>query len=132
MRELCASLHVPRSQCACMDREAGARGPEADADMCLQVQTARHQWMAEEDGGVDDCTAIVCFLTQGSAAPGSLPPTPLAAPSQAAAKAGALNRPSISRQATPHVTISLGYRTIKEQSQLQMTHVTFRCSGAPW
>ena len=27
-----------------------------------QVRTARAQWLAEEDGGIDDCTAIVCIL----------------------------------------------------------------------
>ena len=27
-----------------------------------QVKTARAQWLAEEDGGIDDCTAIVCIL----------------------------------------------------------------------
>ena len=30
--------------------------------MRAQVKTARAQWLAEEDGGIDDCTAIVCIL----------------------------------------------------------------------
>jgi len=31
----------------------------------MQVRTARSQWLAEEEGGIDDCTAIVCMLQQG-------------------------------------------------------------------
>jgi hypothetical protein len=30
-----------------------------------QVTTARNQWKSEEEGGVDDCTAIVCYLKWG-------------------------------------------------------------------
>ena len=30
--------------------------------MRVQVNTARAQWLAEEDGGIDDCTAIVCIF----------------------------------------------------------------------
>ena len=33
-----------------------------------QVKTARAQWLAEEDGGIDDCTAIVCILHHKSMA----------------------------------------------------------------
>lgn len=42
----------------------------------VQVRTARSQWLAEEEGGIDDCTAIVCILQQGSRArrTGSMPP----------------------------------------------------------
>ena len=28
------------------------------------MRTARSQWLAEEEGGIDDCTAIVCILQQ--------------------------------------------------------------------
>lgn len=52
--------------------------------------------MQEEDGGVDDCTAIVCFLTRSNAKPGALTSSPL----PQSPKAGAISRPSISRQAT--------------------------------
>ena len=42
-----------------------------------QVRTARSQWLAEEEGGIDDCTAIVCILQQGGRArrTGSVLPT---------------------------------------------------------
>ena len=32
------------------------------APVHAQVKTARAQWLAEEDGGIDDCTAILCIL----------------------------------------------------------------------
>lgn len=55
--------------------------------MCTQVRTARSQWLAEEEGGIDDCTAIVCILQHGSRArrTGSLLPLE-------AAKATAISR----------------------------------------
>ncbi|KAK9916492.1 hypothetical protein WJX75_003299 [Coccomyxa subellipsoidea] len=61
----------------------------------LLVRTARHQWMAEEDGGVDDCTAIVCFLTRGNLKPGAITPAPL--------PAAGVSRPSISRHVACHM-----------------------------
>jgi hypothetical protein len=61
----------------------------------MQVRTARHQWMAEEDGGVDDCTAIVCFLTRGNLKPGAITPAPL--------PAAGVSRPSISRHVACHM-----------------------------
>ena len=65
-----------------------------------QVRTARQQWMQEEDGGVDDCTAIVCFLTRSNVKPGAL----ASSPQPQSPKAGTISRPSISRRATlPHI-----------------------------
>ena len=58
--------------------------------MRAQVETARAQWLAEEDGGIDDCTAIVCILHHS--------PVPLHSSSAASADAskavGAISRSS--------------------------------------
>lgn len=35
-----------------------------------QVTTAREQWKSEEEGGVDDCTAVVCYLRCGGPSSG--------------------------------------------------------------
>lgn len=56
------------------------------------MKTARSQWLAEEEGGIDDCTAIVCILRQGDRAPPVGPPVASALPSEAAKGAGAISR----------------------------------------
>ena len=54
----------------------------------VQVRTARAQWLAEEDGGIDDCTAIVCILQHNP-----MPPHHISAESADASKAvGAISR----------------------------------------
>ena len=47
-------------------RGSGFRVDNLGWHAASQVRTARSQWLAEEEGGIDDCTAIVCVLQQGS------------------------------------------------------------------
>ena len=44
---------------------AGLPLSNSDGVFWLEVRTARAQWIEEEEGGVDDCTAIVCYLAWG-------------------------------------------------------------------
>ena len=68
-----------------------------DTGVHAQVRTARSQWLAEEEGGIDDCTAIVCILQQGSRPrrTGSMLPV------DAAKAATAVSRSAPALQASP-------------------------------